>query len=312
MSVNLDELISMSEGLYWIVLSVVIATCVLWTIMAGIIIWRLDLKFDNSEFCVSFGMAAETALPIIGNAAFLPIISILLDVFLCTEAVGSHYTDSYMDRDCFVWCWEGEHIGYATMSSICLALYVPFAIYARPWWQFYQQSLSIYASPRFLMLKSVIQMFIIALSKTVGKHSYETHLFIFMIFSFAFFVHSLKFKPFNYARLSMWHSLSLGGVYWLALLNILDKMTSANMAYVILLFVGWAAIVGLGLVLQTKKYPSMLKTYKHPDLMQLYKFAWQPNMKVENVRIFRSISIFPERSDSSEFSFKVADNVKIQ
>jgi hypothetical protein len=128
----------MSEGLYWIVLSIVIATCMMWTFMSVIIIWRLDLKFDDNEFCVTFGMIAETALPIIGNAAFIPIISILLDVFLCTESVGDAYTDSYMDRDCFVWCWEEEHIGYAAMSSICLVFYVPFAIYARPWWQFYQ------------------------------------------------------------------------------------------------------------------------------------------------------------------------------
>jgi hypothetical protein len=108
-------------------------------------------------------MLAETALPIIGNAAFIPIISILLDVFICTESVGDKYTDSYMDRDCFVWCWEDEHVSYATMACFCLVAYVPFAIYARPWWQFYQQSLSIFVSPRFLMLKSVVQMIIIDL-----------------------------------------------------------------------------------------------------------------------------------------------------
>jgi hypothetical protein len=151
----------------------------MWVLMSIVIIWRIDLKFENSDFCVNFGMAAETALPVIGNAAFIPIISILLDVFLCTESIGDDYTDSFMNRDCHVWCWEGEHVTFAAVAAICLLVYSPFAIYARPWWQYYQHSLSIIASPRFLMLKSVVQMLLIVLSRTLKIHSSTTHLFLF-------------------------------------------------------------------------------------------------------------------------------------
>jgi hypothetical protein len=146
----------MSEDLYWLVLICVLATCFVWVALAVVIIWKLDLKFESSDFCVSFGMAAETLLPIIGNAGFIPIIAILLDVFVCTESVGDDYKDSFMNRDCHVWCWEGEHVVYSVAAVFCLLVYAPFAIYARPWWQFYQQSLSIFADPRFLMIKSVV------------------------------------------------------------------------------------------------------------------------------------------------------------
>jgi hypothetical protein len=141
--------------MYWNVLTCVVATCFLWIILAVVIIWKLDLRFENSETCQTFGLLAETTLPIIGNAGFIPITSILLDVFLCTKSVGSNYDESYMDRDCFVWCWEGDHIKYVVLSSLCLVFYVPFSIFTKPWWQIYQHSLSIITSPRFLMLKSV-------------------------------------------------------------------------------------------------------------------------------------------------------------
>jgi hypothetical protein len=117
------------------------------------------------------------------------------------------------------------------------------------------------------MLKSVIQMIIIDLAKTLGKHNETGHLFIYLFLTFAFFLHSFRFKPFNYARLSMWHTFSLGGVYWLALVNTLDHMTQERLAYVILLFAGWGLLAIIGFLLQVKKFPSMLKTHRHPDLL---------------------------------------------
>jgi hypothetical protein len=101
----------------------------------------------------------------------------------------------------------------------------------------------------------------------VGKHNEDTHLFLYLVLAFFFFLHSLKYKPFNYARVSMWHSISLAGLYWLALINTLDHMSDENQTYIILLFTGWGLLVCFGLVFQKKKHPSMLITLRHPDLM---------------------------------------------
>jgi hypothetical protein len=117
------------------------------------------------------------------------------------------------------------------------------------------------------MLKSVIQMIIIDLQKTLGKHDEDAHLFLYLFLTFAFFIHSVRYKPFNYPRVSMWHTLSLAGVYWLALVNTLDHMTEENLAYVILLFVGWGCLIIAGLIIQAKRIPSMLITQQHPDLL---------------------------------------------
>jgi hypothetical protein len=64
-----------------------------------IIILKLDLKYDN-YYSTLFGFICEHSLPIISNAGFLPIISILLDVFLCTKGTSDSLNDSYLDRDC--------------------------------------------------------------------------------------------------------------------------------------------------------------------------------------------------------------------
>jgi hypothetical protein len=73
----------------------------------------------------------------------------------------------------------------------------------------------------------------------------------------------------------MWHSVSLFGVYWLAFMNTLDKLSEPNILFVILLFTGWGVLGLIGVCLQQFRHPSLLATRKHPNLLSLYKFAWQ-------------------------------------
>jgi hypothetical protein len=155
-SVRMEEMMEMSEGLFWKLLITVYAIVFMWIVLGVIIMFRLDLRFPNSGSCVAFGMVAEFVLPIINNAMFLPIISLLLDVFLCTEEIGDEYTDTFLDRDCNEFCWENDHVTYVVFSVISLVAYLPCAIYCRPYWQFYQHSLSILAVPRWLMIKSCL------------------------------------------------------------------------------------------------------------------------------------------------------------
>jgi hypothetical protein len=92
-------------------------------------------------------------------------------------------------------------------------------------------------------------MLMIVLSRSMKESSGIAHAMIFFCLTLAYFLHSLRFKAFNYARMSMWHSLSLLGVYWLAFSNVLDRISSPNYAFVILLFAGWGIILIIGLTL---------------------------------------------------------------
>jgi hypothetical protein len=136
-SVDLKALIEFKEGVYWTCLTIVIILCFVWAVLSGMIIEKVDIRFERFSFCKFMGIFAENLLPIIGNVCFLPIIHITLDVFTCTEAVGDsplEFEDSILDRDCHVECWQGDHIAYVTFGSIGLALFVPLAVYTRPLW----------------------------------------------------------------------------------------------------------------------------------------------------------------------------------
>jgi hypothetical protein len=146
---------SLQEGVYWAILHVVYCLCFVWFITAIVIVLKLDIRLDNYWFCRNFGYYAEITLPVLSNSAFLPIMSILLDVNVCTESVGDNYSDSYLDRDCHVWCWESEHIVYVALALVSLVLYVPLAVLTRPMWQFYLADLHIFTIPKFLMLKTM-------------------------------------------------------------------------------------------------------------------------------------------------------------
>jgi hypothetical protein len=65
-------------------------------------------------------------------------------------------------------------------------------------------------------------------------------------------------RTFNYGRVLLWHFLGLVAVYWLAILATLNEVTSNNLAYVVILFVGWVGLAVVGLLIQRRKYPALL------------------------------------------------------
>jgi hypothetical protein len=133
MSINVSEFAALRGGVYWFILEIVFCLCAVWFVSCIIVVKKIDLRWDKWA-CREFGWYAENLLPILSNACFLPIITILTDVFICTESVGDEFTDSYLDRDCEQFCWTDDHIYYAIFAVIAFALYVPLAVYSRPLW----------------------------------------------------------------------------------------------------------------------------------------------------------------------------------
>ena len=134
LAVDIGQAIESGGDSYWIVLFIVYSICFVWTLLGIILVLKLDFRFPKSHFWRSFGFYGENLLHIPGNITFIPILSILLDLFICDEAIGPNFSDSFIYRDCNVFCWEGEHIVFVTVALICIFVYFPFAIYTRPLW----------------------------------------------------------------------------------------------------------------------------------------------------------------------------------
>jgi hypothetical protein len=214
----------------------------------------------------------------LGDQGFLPIVSILLDVFVCDEAYASdgspELTDSFLSRDCHANCWTDEHIYYVWFAIVGLIMYVPLAVYARPLWQDYKVALHIKILPLMLMLKTVVQMMFIILNKTIFRSNILAHGVLYLIFLLGYILFNVKVVTFNYKRVWFWHLLSLFGVCWIAVLATMDTMIEDHDAFVYLLFAGWGVIMLFGLFFQRKRYPSMLFRPKPKDSHIVFSFGF--------------------------------------
>jgi hypothetical protein len=196
--VDLENVINMQNGVFWIVCNVTIGVAALMPALFLFNTYAIRGTFPSSGTLANLKSASDTLLPVIGNILFLPIVSILMEVFMCRQTSGDDLSDSYLDKDCYATCWTGEHVAYAIVSGFILLIYLPIAVYMRPKWQEYQHDLHIMTLPRFLILKSIFQVFVIAISKTFSRIYPKFYAAIY-ITSFAVFLVSFqKARPYSY------------------------------------------------------------------------------------------------------------------
>ncbi|CAG9319091.1 unnamed protein product [Blepharisma stoltei] len=222
LSLDLGNIIEMKNGIFWIVVDGVLTGILVWIILCVVVLFRLDEKWKNFEIFRFLAWTADYLMPILGNLCFIPFISICLDIFLCDQSIGDNFTDSFLTKDCYVFCWKGSHLIYAILSCLALLSYEPLAVFCRPLWQELQPMLHVKAIPLFLMVKTVIQTALIVLNKTVKRSSDLGHGIIFIFVMTVYISFTLKVKPYNYARFSLWQALSLIGVAWLAILSVIQ------------------------------------------------------------------------------------------
>jgi hypothetical protein len=98
---DLSNLVNMQNGVFWWVLNVVIGLTILMFVLYMFNTFAIEGRFPESGMMANMKSLSDSVLPIIGNMAFLPIVSILLDVFICTETSGSDLDDAYLHKDCY-------------------------------------------------------------------------------------------------------------------------------------------------------------------------------------------------------------------
>lgn len=92
-------------------------------------------------------------------------------MFICDHAVGYtslEYATSVLARDCYEYCWSKSHVIYVIFALLSLAFYIPSAIRLRPVWSDYQNFLH-KTFPVFLVVKSIVQVTLICLNKTLKQ-----------------------------------------------------------------------------------------------------------------------------------------------
>ncbi|CAG9319095.1 unnamed protein product [Blepharisma stoltei] len=272
---ELTNIIKLKNGVFWIIVDAVYGLILAWISMCIVTIFRLDEKYSKFWIFWAINWLSDFLMPILGNLCFIPFISICLDIFVCDHSIGENFTDSFLSYDCYYFCWKDEHLVYAILSIFALLCYAPLAVFCRPLWQELQPMLHVKAAPHFLMIKTIIQIILIVMNKTVKRTQDITHGILFILVMIIYIVFLFKFKPYNYSRFNLWQNLSLIGVVWLALLSIVVLGTKGNsLILTVFLFLGWLAIIFYGLYIQRKKYPSLLFRKKAHDTSSLFRFAF--------------------------------------
>jgi ABC-type branched-subunit amino acid transport system substrate-binding protein len=239
--------IKFKEGVYWSVLNSLLSMILLWFIFC-VFLW---MKYKGNRFTFARQMASlgEAVMPLLGNALFLPITSVIFDVFVCEEAHGPvqselEYGDSFMFRDCNEDCWGGVHLRYAVAATIALVLYHPVTVVTRPLWQELIPDINVKTRQTFYLQKSLVEVLLVGIRRGLRSTHSLTHGVIYVTVILLHMTLSFIRKPFNYPRLNLWFSISMFmtavvGVVSLFENNV-DSFTQQNALGVL---VGVAAVV---------------------------------------------------------------------
>jgi len=282
-TMDIQDFITYRNGGYGLVWTGVVSSVAASILMGIVVFLHLDVRFDWVPCCKGLGEISEMVVPFVGNLLFLPIISVLMNAYVCVKGTGTDETslgfvDSYLSVDCYEDCWQGIHVVHVVGSSVVLLIYTPIAVVLRPLWQEMQSPLNIKALPLYLMVKTVLQICLIVLSKTVKLTNHTAHCFLFLGFMGAFIAFSLRFQCFGYRRTQLWHVLSLVAAFWVATLSTIYSLSGTNRMTLFLgcLAGGWGLLGVLGLGYQFLRIPSLLFRKQGVDTRPLFKFAFKP------------------------------------
>jgi len=265
------------NGGFEIVLISVYAVVLSWVLMVTVLVCGLDVKLRKLPGAHLFGEVCEFVVPLINDWLYLPVFSVLFDVFICTDSVSaSSFSASYLRSDCYIACWQGNHTLYASLSSVCMCVFLLIATLLRPLWQEVQLHVNIKAGRGFLMRKCTVQIFIVLLNKTLKKAYPVVYQSLFISLFSLLFVYSFRSKSYNYIRAQFWHKVALGAVLWTCVMSILQSNThSEGVMWVTLTLFGYLALVVFGLGYQGVRLPSYLYSRSGVDSTVLFRFAFQ-------------------------------------
>jgi len=312
---DIMKVASSNKGDYWILLAAVCGLCYLWFFLVLIIMLNGEHWLRKLPFFKRIVSILNTLfLPFFGNTFFLPALALLLDMFVCDHTAQGH---EYVWRDCYTNCWEGKHKTFIVMSSIAIICYEPVAAYSRPLWQQSRTGLNLKIQPFFLLLKTCMQILLIAIGKSLQSTSPVAHGVVYTILISIFAGLIYKLKPFNYHRCNLWEFSSILAVSYLSFLATLSYAKDPeNVGWFIALALGWALIFLVSFLIQRKKMPNLLLppsgsriTKKIYDIISL-KGNHPDDMDESNVSKMQDIS--KEAESSIKVKHGVEDDSKIE
>ena len=275
-SLDLDQYYYLTQYKFWILFYTVFGFSLFWVLMCLIIVLEFDIKYQDYWIFEQISVLCNLIFPLIGSIGFLPILSVLMNLFMCNNSVGSSLTDTFMDRDCYVSCYTGKHRTLSVISAILIFFHIACSVYCKPLWELTQDSLAIRTKPSYLSALSILQVTLIILNKLLKVHSQFIHGCVCTVLVFISLVYAIKSKPYNHKPAFILQIASLVLSLWGLITATFFLKIGSLSAWIITEFIGFTLIVIVFIVAFAKSH-SMLFTTKGIDISTLFIFQFCKN-----------------------------------
>lgn len=245
---------------YWTLYLIFLVTSALWTLFCIIIVCGHGLEELSNllQIIISF----------VGNIFFMSIFSLLLTIYSCTEASGESILDSYLTRDCNIKCYQGDHLKGVVIATVIIIPFLFFTILCRPHWEFYQSSLNLFTTSKFLSVLSVWEVFFVVINKTLQVDFKTAQGFVSFIMIFILILCIIRMNPYNYDRSKILNLCTLTMAAW----GLLTGVVFTSLKVSIGVFIG-IQITGLGVIF----IGGLFFYYRSQELL----YNKEPEIKIE-------------------------------
>lgn len=304
---NIQKIFSLEVDLYfelkfqnfWVLFYVVFGICGAWVLMCFAVIRKWQDTYSENLFCGTINCLANLALPLIGHIGFLPIFSMLINIFECSEGVGANLEESFLGRDCRMFCYQDDHILFAVSTCFLLLIYLPTAIYCRKLWEITQDSLSLHTNPSYLSILSIFQVLIVISNKVLKPENQIYHGYLVSSLILLLIFTTIKTKPYNYTRVTVFQVTSLSMSLCGILTSTIFRHLGNFFQWILSEFVGFGLILIIGLSI-SKKFPEKFYTPEGKSVSDLFRFQCCKRYSIYVIK--PEVEEFSNRNDLNKFS----------
>lgn len=261
LSLDLERIYSLDPQIYWKIYQIVLSYTGL------IIISRILISLKISIPFIKIFMSLASDL------FFLPIFSILLNIYMCQQE--SLYI--YLYYDCFTQCWNGLHIFYIIINTGILAFFCIWIVYEKLRWNtnsFDEQH--IFLSPVHTYLRVVFHAFIVGFKKFLWLYTSRGYTIILLVFFCLYVVACKKYSAYNSQIINLWNLIVYFAVICICLFALASEVTESQKSpfWLVVILCSWGIILVIGLLYQKQK-KLVWPFVNNKVSMELLKFAFQ-------------------------------------
>ena len=252
--------------------TITLITC-LW-ILLNLMTFIKPLK-QSSNLMQIIDKSKALSIPIMTNYLFIPVIVSLISIIKCDKAIGNKYTESFLNFDCTLFCWKGDHITFTVLSCLLIIAFISLSIFHVIMCN-NQISNHIKSCRVYFIICKKFEVLMILLSKVFKEYNKLLFCFIFISLLFLLLIIAIIIKrPYNYDRANLWCKLMLVCLIWNSTVCLCEILFIRSKPLLIVIqFIGWLVIIVIGLCMHKRLPENLLISQKGRSVVELFRFGF--------------------------------------